>query len=469
MRKLGICLAVCLMLLFAGCGDNGTSSSSSGSSGNSGGNNGGGNNGGGNQSSPGSGSVTQVKHIIWMLQENRSFDNYFGKLNDYRKSKGLGADVDGLPAGASNPSFDGSTQVSAYHFNTVCVESLTPSWNASRRDVNRYNPGSTTAKMDGFVYSGANYAIDRNNDGGNYTDTAGKRAIGYYTDRELPYYYFMATQFATSDRWFSPILSRTPPNRIANLAASALGVVNDIPTGTTFSQKTIFHLLEEAGKTWKIYETSGNTYLGYFSPFYGQHKDHIASIDQYYTDVANNKLPDVAFIETGVEASESGGTSSVAEHPNSNIQKGAAYVAKIINAFMSSSSWSSSAFILTYDEGGGNYDHVGPQSAVIPDGIAPMLSPTDDVDDYSRTGFRVPVIVISPFAKKGYVSHLPMDYTAILKFIENRFDLPSLTARDAAQPDMGKEFFDFTAVPNQTAPAPPAQPTNAPCTPHSLP
>jgi phospholipase C len=403
-----------------------------------------------------------------MLQENRSFDNYFGSLNAYRQAQGLGADVDGLPANASNPSFDNTSTINAYHLNTVCIENVTPSWDESRRDVNRNNPSSTNGPMDGFVYSAAHYAQDETAAGRPYTDLNGIRAMGFYTERELPYYYFMATQFATSDRFFSPILSRTPPNRIANLAASALGVVNTIPAGTGFSQNTIFTLLQNGGHTWKIYETSGNTYLGYFGAFFNQYKDHAVPISQYFTDVQNGTLPDVAFIETGVETSLSGGTSSLDEHPDANIQSGAAYVAKIINALMNSTSWSSSAFFLAYDEGGGLYDHVPPQPAVVPDSIPPNLSSTNDVDTYSSTGFRVPMLVVSPYTKKGYVSHTVMDFTAILKFIETRFGLPSLTARDAAQPDMS-EFFDFTNVPNQTAPSPPAQPTNAPCTIHTLP
>jgi phospholipase C len=455
MKRLGLCLTVSLMALLVACGVSSLvpANSSSKSSGTGG---------------TGNGSVTQIKHVIWMLQENRSFDSYFGKLNDYRRAKGLGADVDGLPANTSNPSFDNTTQVPAFHYNTVCTENLTPSWDESRQDVNRFNPIAKTGPMDGFVFGAAHYAIDEAAKGLNYQDTAGLRAMGYYTDRELPYYYFMATQFATADRFFSPILSRTPPNRIANLAASSLGVFNGVPPGTSFSQNTIFTLLQDAGDTWKIYETSGNTYLGYFGAFFSQHKDHIFPISQYFTDVANNTLPDVAFIETGVATSDTGGTSSLDEHPDANVQAGAAYVAKIINSLMSSPSWSSSVFILAYDEGGGLYDHVPPQPAVIPDGILPMLGPNDFVDDFSRTGFRIPMIVVSPFAKSGYVSHTVMDFTAILKFIEMRFSLPNLTARDAAQPDMS-EFFDFVGIPNQTAPSPPAQPTNAPCTLHSLP
>ena len=452
----------------AACGALGGGSSSSSSSGSSSGSGG---NGGGSGGGSGTGGITNLNHIVWMLQENRSFDTYFGSLNAYRSAHGLGSsDVDGLPANASNPSYDNTTTVAAFHLATVCTEGVTPSWNASRRDIDRGDPSDPSTPMNGFVYSAAVYAQDSDvQNPGYYDDTAGLRAMGYYTDADLPYYYFMATQFATSDRFFSPILSRTPPNRIANFAASALGIVDSIPIGTTFSQNTIFSLLQNAGVSWKIYETSGNTYLAYFLSFYKQYKGtNIVPISEYFTDVKNGTLPQVAFIETGVETSETGGTSHLDEHPDSNIQLGAAYVSSIVNALMNSKSWSDSAFILTYDEGGGLYDHVSPQPAVVPDSIAPMLLPTDDVDTYSRTGFRVPMIVVSPFAKSGYVSHTVMDSTAILHFIEERFSLPNLTARDQAQPPMD-EFFDFTGVPNKTPPSNiPTQPTNGTCAIHSI-
>jgi phospholipase C len=418
----------------------------------------------------GNGSVTQLNHIVWMLQENRSFDNYFGSLNTYRVAHGLPADVDGLPSNASNPAWNAVGTVKAFHLNTVCIENVTPSWDESRRDIDRYNPTDPKAPMDGFVYSAAHYAIDENAGGhATYADITGIRAMGYYTDRELPYYYFMASQFATSDRFFSPILSRTPPNRIAGLAASALGIVNNIPLKTSFKANTIFTLLQNAGISWKVYTTSGNTYLGYFGAFYGKYKaTHVFPVSQYLADLQNGTLPQVAFIETGVEKSEESGTSELDEHPDTNIQKGAAYVSSLINPFLQSPYWSDSVFILAYDEGGGVYDHVAPQPAKIPDSIPPMLAPNNDKDTYSRTGFRIPIIVISPFANAGYVSHTVMDTTAILKFIETRFNLPSLTARDAAQADMS-EFFDFVGIPNQVAPTPPVQPTNAPCTIHKLP
>src|ERR1019366_2191240 len=396
----------------------------------------------------------QLSHIIWMLQENQTFDEYFGHLNAYRTAHGEPASVDGTPVGASNPAYSGGGTVNAYHFTTVCFEDLTPSWNESRRDVNRSNPLSKTSfPMNGFVYSAANYAINEDKKHpGSYADTKGIRSMGYYTERELPYYYFMATQFATSDRFYGTILSRTPPNRIANMAGSALGVVNKIASGTTFQQNTIFHLLENAGITWKIYQNQGS-YLGYFQPFYGLHEDHIATIDQYFLDLQNGTLPQVAYIEPQTTTND---------HPGTHIQKGAAQMASYMNALMASTAWKNSVFILSYDHGG-LYDHVAPQTAVPPDNIPPQLSPTNHVDDYSRTGFRLPVIIVSPFTKKGFVSHTVMDNSAILKLIETRFNLPNLTARDAAQPDM-TEFFDLTNIPNAKAPTPPEQPTNAPCT-----
>jgi phospholipase C len=198
--------------------------------------------------------------------------------------------------------------------------------------------------------------------------------------------------------------------------------------------------------------------MGYFQPFFSQHKDHIVLIDQYFTDLENNTLPQVAFIEPDNPTNE---------HPGNNIQAGAAYMAKFIDALMQSQSWKDSVFFLTYDHGG-LYDHVPPQPAVIPDEIPPNLPAGHRVDDYSRTGFRVPLIVVSPFAKNGYISHTVMDRTAILKLIETRFQLPYLTARDAAQPDM-TEFFDLTNVPNATPPSPPSQPTDGPCRYKSLP
>ena len=121
--------------------------------------------------------------------------------------------------------------------------------------------------------------------------------------------------------------------------------------------------------------------------------------------------------------------------------------------------WSASAFFLTYDEHGGFYDHVAPPPAVPPDDIPPMLHPGDTPAAFDRYGVRVPAIVVSPFAKRHYVSHVVYDHTSILRFIETRFGLPALTRRDAAASPM-LDFFDFAHASFATPPALPDAPVD---------
>src|SRR5579863_3467661 len=186
-----------------------------------------------------------------MLQENRSFDEYFGKLNDYRIANGLPGDVDGLPADASNPSGDGSGTVSAFHMISMCVENPSPYWPGAHTDFNLSDPTSATPTMDGFVTASALFARSRG-----FYDTQGIRAMGYYDGNDLPYYYFMASSFATSDRWFSPVMAETPPNRLYLLAGTSRGHVYPLPSGTPgLTNKTIFQLLQENGISWKVYVT----------------------------------------------------------------------------------------------------------------------------------------------------------------------------------------------------------------------
>ena len=414
-----------------------------------------------------SGNITLINHIIFMLQENEVFDRYFGQINNYRQAQGLSADVDVTPSTASQLAYDHSTSFTPFHMLSMCTEELSSFWNESHHDWNRSFPTSGTPMMDGF-------AISAGNDSRNSTpvgfDINGERVMGYYDDTDLPYYYFMATQFAISDRWFSPVMTNTPANRTYAVAATSQGVISK-PL-TPIHVPTIFDELEQAGISWKNYvqDFPKGSSLRPF-PVYSQYVGtNIVPIDQYFTDLSNGTLPQVAFIE---RSSRNG----LDEHPGPGIsvQKGAAYVASIINALMDSGQWKDSVFFLTYDEGGGFYDHVPPVPTVSPDGIAPDILPNDicaspsgPTCDFVYTGFRLPNIVVSPFAKAHYVDHTPIDTTAILRFIEIRFGLQPLTKRDAAQPDISF-FFDYTGKPNLDPPVPPVQPTNGPCYTDSLP
>ncbi len=460
-----------LMVLFAtaafmvGCQGVGGGSSNPGN----GGNNGGG--GGGT----GASSLNSINHIILFMQENRSFDHYFGQLNVYKASVGLPQDVDTwgpnkTPDGVATVGYDPVTgqpgpPIPAFHMQSACSENLSSAWNESHREFNlndRSLPNGGPDVMNGFAFVEGQFAFQSNQNGfGVFQDVTGKRAMGYYDQNDLPYYYFMAANFATSDRWFSPVPTRTHPNRFYWMAATSQG--NIIPPTAQMNAKTIFQAMDAAGITWKIYKGGKNTYYSYFV-YSNTHSQNVVPLSQYFTDVQNGTLPQVAYIETGVEQNLVS-QSAVDEHPDNNVQHGEAFAAGLINALMNSQSWKDSVFIHTYDEGGGFFDHVPPIPEVNPDGIQPLLRPFDFVGDFTKSGFRVPLIVISPFSKKNFVSHTPMDFTAALKLIETRFNLPPLTQRDASMPDM-TEFFDFTTPngPWATPPNPPTAPQNLPCT-----
>ena len=218
-----------------------------------------------------SGSLNSIEHIIFTMQENRSFDHYFGKMPEYRRQHNLPDDVDGLPASASNPARDDPTQlVHAYHLQTECHENLSPAWNESHRHWNRNNPTSDTGTLDGFVYVAANYS--RANPDGNAVDFEGKRAMGYYDWNDIPYYYALASQFAMSDRNFCSVMSSTLANRMYLMAGSSFGRISPIyPTPAQVGANTIFDLCEKNGISWKIYVEGGFTYYAWFSG-YNVHK-----------------------------------------------------------------------------------------------------------------------------------------------------------------------------------------------------
>ena len=425
---------------------------------------------------------SSVNHIIFMVQENRSFDHYFGQLGRYREANGYGAasEIDGLTASASNPNLAGTSQLKPYHLQTTCLEELSGGWLESHADVNLQSPGSSTAAMNGFVSEAAKYAQAN----GEF-DVNGVRAIGYYDETDLPFYYFMAANFATSDRWFSPLMAESIPNRIFLQAGTTAGHVH--PPDTTNGQccdnvPTIYHRLSAAGISWKIYYTDTQpngqpvTDLNnYWPQFAATHSGNIVPIADYYKDLTDQSLPSVAFIQSGLHSGrdEHPGGQQTPRQGGNDIELGAAYVWQIITQLMQSAMWKDSVFILSFDEGGSFYDHVPPAPAVRPDDIDPMdLLPQDAVIQppatFDHTGFRIPLIVISPFAKKNYVSHSTMDSTSILSFIEARFGIQPLTNRDASAPDM-TEFFDFNNPPWKTPPTPPRQPTAGRCEPTNLP
>jgi len=522
--------------------------------------------------------LQSINHVVFMLQENHTFDNYFGMLNPYRKANGWDVSEDGKTYSVdgiddkldsiSNED-DAGTIYPLFKFKSTCVDDLSSDWLASYGDVNRYDSLATRPiLMDGFVHNAEGYGASCSEAGaggscaGSFTDTTGERSMGYYDESFLNYYYYMASQFSVSDRWFSPISTKSIGNRIATFTGGTTqGLVRDPGGDDHLSQlniATIFQELDAAKVSWRIYYTVTQGFclgdddcgsgpsaaypatdfsnLSYSYQYLYENPSgaacvaptekssvvgddtnsfcidpqHIAPLSTYYSDLKNRLLPSFAFIEAGYGNND--------EHPGSgqSILLGQAEVSNVVNALMSSTAWYDSVFFLSYDEGGGPYDHVPPVPghsndntdaslgtipdistiAVNADSYKPCLpsggTPTTHCDltasepganssdapalqgFAAQLGFRLPNIVISPFARKHFVSHAPMDHTAVIKFVENRFIGGSthLTARDAAQPDL-LEFFDFTGRPWATPPTPPAPVSEGslgydPCTPTEM-
>jgi phospholipase C len=466
-----------------------------------------------------SGAVGKIKHIFFMLQENRSFDNYFGVLGAYRAQRlqqfGIQAspsDVDGFDPNVVLKNHHDGKKVQPFHQQTVCIQNPTPSWDESHHDVTL--KGGDAAWLKTSQYKSGSFTmtnfLDTPNGGigseANY-DPEGSRVMGYYNQEDLPYYYDLGTFFATSDRWFSPVLTATYPNRMYLFTASSFGhEYGDADAShPNYSAKTIFRAMNQANVSWLIYYKDG-TFLPNFKDWNDPTiQSKVFHIDDLMNRLAGNcsggpcdpdkALPQVIFIESA------SGKSGLDEHPDNNIQKGAAYVESLINALMNSDAWKDSVFILTYDEGGGLYDHVPPITVPVPDsysqGQCPdpnngsygychtgpdakaFTAPTPDkggYDMFNLSGIRLPLMVVSPYVKPHYVSHTPMDHTAILAFIEKTFSVQPLTNRDKHWLDNGdmSDFFDFSAPallspPDSTgggsawATFLPTQPTNGAC------
>ena len=218
--------------------------------------------------------LSKVNHVVFMLQENHSFDNYFGMLNPYRVANGFNVGLDGNTytvdgiddklTRTSNSSDEG-TAYAPFKFTSTCVDDMTSSWLESYGDVSRYDfTPKRGIVLDGFVHTAENYAktCAASNGAicsGTFSDLNGKRAMGYYDQGFLNYYYYMASQYAVSDRWFSPISSKSKPNRIATFTGgTTLGLVFDPGLDDHLQQlqtSSIFQQLDQQKVGWKIYYT----------------------------------------------------------------------------------------------------------------------------------------------------------------------------------------------------------------------
>jgi phospholipase C len=414
------------------------------------------------------GQPPSIQHVIYIVQENHSFDNYFGT---YPGARGIPSSLlvlsnpgqknstavapyllsdnqpiylvgDELPEGISDPAQLAANSSSPYlphHLSSESSPVLTNAWAASHV---AYDNG----KMDGFISA----------QGGN------AQTMGYYDRSDIPYYWDYADHFVLADNFFSSLLGPTFPNHlyIASGAAGPIKGLNNydwIVNGTivgdlggsypydklSLSWSTLAQELTAKNTTWNWYDgdpdpTSGSAWnvlplFSYFQHNPAQITQHVKSTQYFSSDIKAGKLAAVSWIMPGswTPPTYPSGCLGVdtSEHPPARSDCGMDYVSYLVNTVMQSPYWNSTAIVLTWDDWGGFYDHVAPPQ----------------VDGYGL-GFRVPAIMISPWVKPHLIDHTQYEFSSMLRFAETVFNLPTLGTRDTSVNNM-MSMFDFSQTP----------------------
>ena len=351
----------------------------------------------------GTDTLPQIDHIVVVMQENHSFDNYLGMLG---RGDGLTLDRYGRPTN-TNPDPTGGF-VRAFHETDTCQAGhVTQTWDASHIQFGH-------GHNNGFIGP----------------ESSSAWSMAYYTGEEIPFYHSLAKTFPVCDRYFCSVLAQTYPNRRFLLAGTAFGLIATETSSITGipPNGTIFDRLDAHGISWASYATNVST-LYVIADIVKKNPSRIKTIDQFHADARSGRLPAVSYVDPNI-------LTGTEENPQ-DLSLGEHFVSTVVNSLLNSPLWDRTLFVWTYDEHGGYYDHVPPPSAVPPDDIPPDIDPaTDQHGGYDRYGFRVPTVVASPYSKPQFVSHTVYDHTSVLKTIERKWNLPAMTYRDANANDL---------------------------------
>ena len=414
--------------------------------------------------------IPQIKHIVVLMMENHSYDNYLGTLPG--RGDGLPAGPDGTP-NAVNVLPNGQTVgVHPLTVTTQCPGNPTQTWNASHIS---FAKGTCSGFATGVweTISGGDPAVP----------------MGYWTEDQLPFYHGLARTFPVADRWFCSCLGPTFPNRRFLISGTAHGLVDDLPWDLVDYPEagTIFDALTTSGITWANYHNVKRLSV-VFKRLLGLHGlialrrlaqigrwlpgvanavrgnksftadlyplgfarcvQHLRSTPQFFADAAAGTLPAVSIVDPDFGA--------YSEENPQDIALGESFACAVVNAVMNGPAWESTLLLWIYDEHGGYYDHVPPPEAVAPDAVPAKnwqlaspwartllgivsrksLKDLENADDgpvtYERYGFRVPAVIVSPYARPDFVLSDVLDHTSVLKLIQEKWNLPPLTHRDAA-------------------------------------
>jgi len=389
----------------------------------------------------------QIEHIIIVMMENHSFDNILGSCGRGSGLTFAGGDtttraLDTNPNRPDDLHYATNPEIRAFVLPTPAqmVDKPSQAWGASWTQF--YGTASPT---DGFL-SDASPPLPRNS--GFVLSDSGQIAMGYYTEEHIPFIRSMAATFPIADHWFGSCMAQTYPNRRFMMAGTSLGQTwNDLTMTDLPANGTILQALSEHGISWKNYYGSLPSTL----IWPGQVKDptflsHLTGISQYFDDAKHGTLPSVSIVDPNFDLASGENAQDVQHHD--------AFLQKVVSAAVHGKRWDRTLLLVTYDEHGGYYDHVPPPVAPVPDASKPqvVVKPGDvwagksKYVGFGRLGFRVPTIVVSPYAKADFVSSTVFDHTAVMKLIEKKWNLPSFTPRDAASNDPW-EMVDLTSAP----------------------
>ena len=380
--------------------------------------------------------ITKIKHIVVVMQENRSFDSYFGTYPG----------ADGFPT--TGGQINVCVPDPAKH---ACIRPY-----HDRRDVTGGGPHSMSSavadiaggRMDGFVGQAEDAvkhgACANANTPECVTSSSARDVMGYHDGREIPNYWAYAKNFVLQDHLFEPNSSWSLPAHLFTVSEWSAKCPGHDPQECTndeghpggppdvgatpgpdhtpiYAWTDLTYLMHRAGVSWRYYVANGTepdcandslltcppvkqsattpgiwNPLPYFDTVRQNHQlSNITSVKNFATAAATGHLPDVSWVIP---------SQAVSEHPRAKVSDGQTYVTGLVNAVMRGPDWNSTAIFLTWDDWGGLYDHVVP--------------PTVDENGY---GLRVPGIVISPYARRGYIDHQVLSFDAYVKFIEDRF------------------------------------------------
>jgi phospholipase C len=384
--------------------------------------------------------LSSVQHIVQLMLENRSFDHMLGFLYPGKTGPG-GQPFEGLAGTESNADGSGKPvtvfQIDPASPGAYFMPGADPAEGYANTNVQLFGTGAPpsppVATMTGFVTSFASaISYDQRSNQSVEPGTTPTSIMGIFPPSALPVLSGLARGFAVCDHWYSSVPTETMPNRAFACAATSQGHMNDATA--SFTVPSIFGLLTEHNESWKIYGYDAEPLTrGNFPDTVDAPEANFGRFADFQADAAAGRLPTYSFLEP------SWSSTGNSEHPNYDVALGEEFILQAYQAVRSGPGWPSTLLVITYDEHGGCYDHVPP-----PSGATPPDSTVGEFGfDFTRFGVRVPAVLVSPLIAAGTIFRVPaggvpIDHTSVLKTIEQRWGLPSLTARDAAAPSLAE-------------------------------